>query len=157
MKLSSVSSIELLLNLFCVYCSAIFKMNLCARLRAYSHRAIAGLVWKGYISSSSISRAGIIPICWALGEMLDWAEGTFWFLASALLLLPFFFLFLLAHSHTRRPLPGIGPCPRMATVANQGQVSVPVLILCELSTLCNCNHREILWERDLNPYPSPCM
>ena len=28
-----------------------------------------------------------MPICWALGEMLDWAEGTFWFLALALLLL----------------------------------------------------------------------
>ena len=45
-------------------------------------------------SSSSISCAGIMPICWALGDMLDWAEGTFWFLASALLLLPFFFLLL---------------------------------------------------------------
>ena len=45
-------------------------------------------------SSSSISHTGIMPICWALGDMLDWAEGTFWFLASALLLLPFFFLFL---------------------------------------------------------------
>ena len=45
-------------------------------------------------SSSSIFRKGIMPISWALGDMLDWAEGTFWFLASALLLLPFFFLFL---------------------------------------------------------------
>ena len=32
-----------------------------------------------------------MPLCWALGDMLDWAEGTFLFLASALLLLPFLF------------------------------------------------------------------
>ena len=24
-----------------------------------------------------VSRAGIMPTCWFLGDMLDWAEGTF--------------------------------------------------------------------------------
>ena len=28
-------------------------------------------------------KVDVMPICWALGEMLDWAEGTFWFLCMA--------------------------------------------------------------------------
>ena len=60
--------------------------------------------------------------------------------------------------HIHRDLSwGQGFVPDMDTVANEGQLSVPVLVQCELSTLYNCSHREILWERDPNPYPPPCM
>ena len=71
----------------------------------------------------------------------------------------------MAHSHTQRrvpiPLPATGTHPWSGYSSQLGlasvQVSVPVLLQCELATPYNCSHREIPRNRDLYPYPSPCM
>ena len=55
--------------------------------------------------------------------------------------------------HKHRDLSrGWGSVPEMATVANYGWVSVPVLVQCELSTLYKCSHRDIPRNRDPYPY-----
>ena len=74
-------------------------------------------------------------------------------------------ILLMVHSHTQRrvliPLPGTGTRPWNGYSSQLGlasvQVSVPVLLQCELATPYNCSHREIPRNRDLYPYPSPCM